>query len=135
MEDISTINEEAIPAEEQQIASEDKEQISIEDSLNGDASDATLDAQHEIIDTPTPEAPKSELEQLISLGLSEREAALVLNDRESRSVEAHLPSDSLPRIAHSPRLNISYGELMEMKEIFSELSDTEINRLYNKVTK
>ena len=74
MEDISTINEEAIPAEEQQIASEDKEQISIEDSLNGDASDATLDAQHEIIDTPTPEAPKSELEQLISLGLSEREA-------------------------------------------------------------
>lgn len=68
------------------------------------------------------------------VGLSEREANLVLRDREGVRPASQTPSDSLPRMAHSPRLNISYGELMQMKEIFEGLSDTEINRLYNKVT-
>ena len=77
----------------------------------------------------------SPLEALMKSGLSEREAMLVLNDREQRRAMATTPSDSLPRMAHSPRLSISYGELMQMKEIFEGLSDTEINRLYNKVTK
>ena len=77
----------------------------------------------------------SPLEALMKSGLSEREAILVLNDREQRRAVATAPSDSLPRMAHSPRLSISYGELMQMKEIFEGLSDTEINRLYNKVTK
>ena len=84
---------------------------------------------------PTVSEELSPLESLLRLGLSEREAELVLNDREERKRIATQPSDSLPRMAHSPRLNISYGELMEMKEIFQGLSDTEINRLYNKVTK
>ncbi|MBQ7357002.1 MAG: hypothetical protein IJW66_06355 [Clostridia bacterium] len=84
---------------------------------------------------PTASEELSPLESLLRLGLSEREAELVLNDREERKRIATQPSDSLPRMAHSPRLNISYGELMEMKEIFQGLSDTEINRLYNKVTK
>lgn len=76
----------------------------------------------------------SPVEALMKSGLSEREAMLVLNDREQRRTNTPLPSDSLPRAAHSPRLSISYGELMQMKEIFEGLSDTEINRLYNKVT-
>ena len=79
--------------------------------------------------------PISPLEKLMQSGLSEREAMLILNDREQRRNHQMLPSDSLPRMAHSPRLSISYGELMQMKEIFEGLSDTEINRLYNKVTK
>lgn len=84
----------------------------------------------------TPEeAEVSPLEALMMSGLSEKEAELILNYREGRRLSDAPPSDSLPRMAHSPRLNISYGELMEMKEIFSDLSDTEINRLYNKVTK
>ena len=76
----------------------------------------------------------SPLQSLMKSGLSEREATLVLNDREMRRTSTLPPSDSLPRMAHSPRLNISYGELMQMKEIFEGLSDSEINRLYNKVT-
>lgn len=76
----------------------------------------------------------SPLQDLIRAGLSEREAMLVLSDREQMRA-GYSKTDSLPRMAHSPRLNISYGDLMEMKEIFSDLSDTEINRLYNKVTK
>ena len=82
-----------------------------------------------------PDESLSPLEALMKSGLSEREAMLVINDREQRRAMATTPSDSLPRMAHSPRLSISYGELMQMKEIFEGLSDTEINRLYNKVTK
>ena len=77
----------------------------------------------------------SPLMALVNSGLSEREALLVLSDREKQRSARSAASDSLPRMAHSPRLNISYSELMEMKEIFEGLSDTEINRLYNKVTK
>lgn len=88
----------------------------------------------EISPEETDEVPESPLVALVKLGLSEREANLVLKDREARANPTPV-CDSLPRVAHSPRLNISYSELMEMKELFSELSDTEINRLYNKVTK
>ena len=96
------------------------------------------------VDTePTDEMPGegecdevlSPLETLMRVGLSEREAKLVLDDRERERTQNQRPPDSLPRMARSPRVNISYGELMQMKEIFEGLSDAEINRLYNKVTK
>lgn len=93
----------------------------------------------EQVEESTPDEKQTEealspLEALMRVGLSEREANLVLRDRESKHAVSQPRSDSLPRMAHSPRLNISYGELMQMKEIFEGLSDTEINRLYNKVT-
>ena len=93
----------------------------------------------EQVEESTPDEKQTEealspLEALMRVGLSEREANLVLRDREGVRPASQTPSDSLPRMAHSPRLNISYGELMQMKEIFEGLSDTEINRLYNKVT-
>ena len=93
----------------------------------------------EQVEESTPDEKQTEealspLEALMRVGLSERGANLVLRDRESKRAMSQPPSDSLPRMAHSPRLNISYGELMQMKEIFEGLSDTEINRLYNKVT-
>ena len=87
-----------------------------------------------------PDEPKEETaelspkESLIALGLSEREAELVLRDREEGAGKRAIP-DRLPRTQHAPKSNISYGELLEMREVFSELSDTEINRLYNKVTR
>ena len=93
----------------------------------------------EQVEESTPDEKQTEealspLEALMRVGLSEREANLVLRDREGVRPASQTPSDSLPRMAHSPRLNISYGELMQMKEIFEGLSDTEINRVYNKVT-
>ena len=109
--------------------------------------------ESETVAEPTPPIPEDEpatsaveeedeaakddspLSELIRAGLSEREAMLVLSDRERRKNPSYTDTDSLPRMAHSPRLDISYGELMEMKEIFSDLSDSEINSLYNKVTK
>lgn len=84
-------------------------------------------------DTEEPEIKEENpLNALVNAGLSEREAMLVLRDREDRRKQS--APDALPRCAHSPRLNISYGELAQMREIFDGLSDTEINRLYNKVT-
>ena len=114
-----------------------------DDTAEGVEVMASVENTEEMPEVETPSTPPeptvseelSPLESLLRLGLSEREAELVLNDREERKRIATQPSDSLPRMAHSPRLNISYGELMEMKEIFQGLSDTEINRLYNKVTK
>ena len=117
------------------------EQIAPEESVDGIA---PTDASTENEDTPEIEAERateepqeesSPLEALMRCGLSEREALLVLDDREQRRSGKTATPDSLPRMAHSPRMDISYGELMQMKEIFEGLSDTEINRLYNKVTK
>ena len=107
---------------------ENEEIIPSTDELPPVADDANA-TQSDAEDTPVDPT-----DALIALGLSEREARLVIRDREERS-GVRRQSDALPRTSHTQRLNISYGELLEMREIFSELSDTEINRLYNKVTK
>ena len=63
-------------------------------------------------DTEEREAPEAAeenpLNALVSAGLSEREAMLVLRDREERRTGS-VP-DALPRAAHSPRLNISRSQ-------------------------
>ena len=130
------------------IINDDAEEIILDEAAESAVTDGTAEIESgeaeaaPVAEETAPEAEPqpldeslSPLEALMKSGLSEREAMLVLNDREQRRAMATTPSDSLPRMAHSPRLSISYGELMQMKEIFEGLSDTEINRLYNKVTK
>ena len=47
---------------------------------------------------------------------------------------SHLTS-SVPRVAKAPLGSISKGELKEMRSIFHNLDDAEIQRLYKRVTK
>ncbi len=47
---------------------------------------------------------------------------------------AHLTS-SVPRAARLPSGALSKGEMSELRQLFGGLSDTEIQRLYKKVTK
>ena len=127
MEEIITENEENEYKNEPEAETNDTEIIKTENAPESEVCPTDDGQQEQAVET-------SPLSALINSGLSEREALLVLNDREQRRCGKAFPSDSLPRMAHSPRLNISYGELMQMKDIFEGLSDTEINRLYNKVT-
>ncbi len=74
---------------------------------------------------------------LRDLGLSPEEAyrATTTGRKERRpDNRAHLRS-SVPRAVRSPESNISYRELEIAREIFSGVSDAEIQRLYRKVTK
>ncbi len=47
---------------------------------------------------------------------------------------AHLTS-SVPRAAKTPAGSLTKGELREIRELFKNLDDNEIQRLYKKVTK
>jgi hypothetical protein len=74
---------------------------------------------------------------LRDLGLSPEEAfrATTTSGRRPRpDNRAHLRS-SAPRAVHAPESNISYRELEIARELFSGISDTEIQRLYKKVTR
>ena len=73
---------------------------------------------------------------LRDLGLSPREAYLATTgERKTRSDNrAHLRS-SVPRAVHTDSSDMPYRELALAREIFSGVSDAEIQRLYKKVTK
>jgi hypothetical protein len=73
---------------------------------------------------------------LRDLGLSPREAYMATTgERKTRSDNrAHLRS-SVPRAVHSDSSDMPYRELALAREIFSGVSDAEIQRLYKKVTK
>ena len=74
---------------------------------------------------------------LRDLGLGPEEAyraSTTKFSRERRDNRAHLRS-SLPRAARAPEGSISYRELELARELFSGVSDAEIQRLYKKVTR
>ncbi len=73
---------------------------------------------------------------LRDLGLSPEEAYRATTKRRAARHDnrAHLQS-SVPRPATSPQESISYNELMAAREIFGNISDAEIQRLYKKVTR
>ena len=71
---------------------------------------------------------------LRQLGLSVREAYLATAKRTVKSdSRAHL-TDSYPRSAKAPVSTMTRSELREARELFSDLSDSQINQLYKKVT-
>ena len=72
---------------------------------------------------------------LRDLGLSPAEAyILTARKRVEYDNRSHLTS-SVPVSAKSPGCALSSRELNEMREIFGEISDLEIHKLYKKVTK
>lgn len=70
---------------------------------------------------------------LRDLGLSATEAYLATNGRRRRDNRSHL-STAVPRGAGSPKGGMSREELSRARDIFSGLSDTEIQALYRKVS-
>ena len=73
--------------------------------------------------------------ELRLLGLSVKEAFLATARREcvTHDNKAHL-GRSIPRSVHTPTSAMSTEELLEARELFGNLSDEEIKKLYNKVT-
>ena len=72
--------------------------------------------------------------ELRSLGLTPEEAYLATKKRESvYDNRSHLVS-AVPTAAHSPK-GMTRRELGVARELFSDLSDNEIQKLYQKVTR
>ena len=120
-------------------------EISSDISASSDDVTSTVDRDLEELRAEFPEL--SELESvtqlnnpiryaaLRDLGLSPAEAYLLTSrKRIEYDNRAHLTS-SVPASAKSPGHGMSNRELEEMREIFGEISDSEINKLYKKVTK
>lgn len=73
---------------------------------------------------------------LRDLGLTPEEAyrATATEKNSKRETRAHLKS-SAPRHALSPNAAMSYRDMEIARSLFSDMSDSEIQRLYKKVTK
>ena len=72
---------------------------------------------------------------LRDLGLSPKEAYLATSDfRQSYDNRSHLRS-SVPKSASAPQNILSRSELDAARELFSGLSDREIQKLYKKVSR
>ena len=73
--------------------------------------------------------------QLRDLGLSEKEAYLATSKRRSyHDNRAHLRS-AVPKGASGPASSMTQAELDSARELFGNMSDAEIQKLYKKVTK
>lgn len=71
---------------------------------------------------------------LRDIGLSASEAYLLTSHKLSRSdTRSHLTS-SVPKAAKSPETGLGKRELEELRELFGEISDADIYKLYKKVT-
>ena len=70
---------------------------------------------------------------LRDMGLSAEEAYLATRKRVKRDNRSHLTT-AFGKSVSAPRGGMSQRELSEARELFSGLSDSEIQRLYRKVT-
>ena len=72
---------------------------------------------------------------LRDIGLSPAEAYILTSRALARQDNrAHLTS-SVPKAAKSPDMGLSKREIEEMRQIFGDISDADIYKLYKKVTK
>ena len=91
--------------------------------LNGEFPEVSLDEESE------------RYRELRSLGLTPREAYFASASRAPKpDTRSHLTA-GVPRMARSPMGAMSRRELEEARELFSGLSDRQIEDLYRKVTK
>lgn len=72
--------------------------------------------------------------ELRALGLTAEEAYLATRGRRTADSRAHL-TDSFPREARAPASSMSRQELLAARELFSGLDDSQIIKLYRKVTR
>lgn len=72
--------------------------------------------------------------ELRALGLTAEEAYLASRGRRVSDSRAHL-ADSFPRGAKAPASPMTRRELHEARELFGDLDDSQIIKLYRKVTR
>ena len=72
--------------------------------------------------------------ELRALGLTPEESYLACAGRKIIDTRAHL-TDSYPKCSSAPTSSMTRGELRAARELFSGLDDSEIVRLYKRVTK
>ena len=72
--------------------------------------------------------------ELRELGLTPKEAYLATRKPKRADNRSHL-SGAAPRGAGSPRTAMTQGELLRAREIFSGMSDREIQSLYKRVSR
>ena len=71
---------------------------------------------------------------LRDLGLTPKEAYLATTPPKQKDNRAHLIG-ALPRAARSPITSMTQREWQEVRELFEDMSDGEIEKLYRKVTR
>ncbi len=119
--------------------------ISEETSYEAESAETTVD--NDIIELRESFPELSELESITELsnptryaalrdlGLSSKEAYLATHGKVApQNNRSHLTS-SVPASAKIPASGMSRAQMEEARELFGNLSDTEIQRLYQKVTK
>ena len=124
-------------SDEERIGDESSEEISYEGLIESD-----LCALREQFPELSELSNITELENPIrygalrDLGLSPAEAYRAITTRPTRrsDTRAHLKS-AIPRHASSPASNMSYRELEIARSLFSGVSDSELQRLYKRVTR
>ena len=133
MEETKEIKEEAlteIPEEEEaEVTAESAAYNTVDEAEALSLEMPTLAATAELAEAVENERYK----ELRALGLTPREAYLATAKPKAEDTRAHL-ADSYPRASVSPRVGMTRSELMLAREIFEGMSDTEILRLYKKVT-
>lgn len=106
-----------------------EEEISLDDEL------VALSEEHPEVVEAVSAPNKERYAQLRALGLSPKEAYLASSlPRRARDGRSHL-TDSMPRSVRSPEGAMTRREMRAARELFSDLCDAEIQRLYKKVTK
>ena len=153
-EEILTENEDLLPEDNKQITEEQTAES--ENEENGEntedtVTDTTEEKDYESIIKEDIEFLRSAFPELSALsditeldnplryaalrdlGLSAEEAYLATQRRKRADTRAHL-FGAVPKAASSPTGTMSQRDLEGAREIFSGLSDSEIQRLYRKVS-
>lgn len=78
--------------------------------------------------------PTVETEENEELSPTVTEPVSEVMPTEQKSNRAHLTS-SVPKAARVPQGALTKGEMAEIREIFGDMDDAEIQRLYKRVTK
>ncbi len=73
--------------------------------------------------------------QLRALGLTPAEAYLATGAKRQRTDNRSHLVTSVPNGSYAPAVGMTQREMNEARELFGDLSDSEIKQLYNKVTK
>ena len=94
-------------------------------------------AEYKTQSTETSAKEENNPESVSTVDETEAEENIISPDtpiREQKSGKAHLTS-SVPRTARVPGGTLTKGEMAEIREIFGDIDDAEIQRLYKRVTK
>ena len=100
---------------------------SLEETLESEASESEEEMQNAECEMQNAECEMQNAECKMQNADEEAQAP-------GESNRAHLTS-SVPRVAKAPVNALTKGELAEIRALFKNLDDTEIQRLYKKVTK